>query len=78
LFLFFFVGVVALGNYGGVRVRLLVVIRIFRAVPETVAMVLVDGPAAVLVLIIVVRTLATSEATDIIGVVVVSKPQWLT
>jgi len=40
--------------------------------------ILVDGPATVLVLIIVVRALATSEATDVIGVVVVSKPQWLT
>jgi hypothetical protein len=40
--------------------------------------VLIYGPATVLVFVIVVRAFATSEATDLIGVVVVSKPQWLT
>lgn len=41
-------------------------------------MIFVDGPATVLILVVVVRALAASKATDIIGVIVVSKPQWLT
>ncbi|HEU4747056.1 MAG TPA: hypothetical protein VFS56_01045 [Gemmatimonadaceae bacterium] len=40
-------------------------------------MIFVDGPATVLVLVIVVRALATSKATDVIGVIVVGKSQWL-
>jgi hypothetical protein len=39
--------------------------------------ILVDGPAAVLVFVIIVGTLAATEATEIIRVVVVRKPQWL-
>jgi hypothetical protein len=39
--------------------------------------ILIDGPAAILVFIVVVRTLAATEATQIVRVVVVRKPQWL-
>jgi hypothetical protein len=39
--------------------------------------ILIDRPAAILVIIVVVGTLAATEATEIIRVVVVRKPQWL-
>jgi hypothetical protein len=39
--------------------------------------VLVDGPATIFVFIVVVGTLAATEATQIVRVVVVRKPQWL-
>ncbi|HMI56231.1 MAG TPA: hypothetical protein VK494_08595 [Gemmatimonadaceae bacterium] len=40
-------------------------------------MILVDRPATILVLIIVVGTLAATEATEIVRVVIVRKTQWL-
>ncbi|HEY6089558.1 MAG TPA: hypothetical protein VD771_07180 [Gemmatimonadaceae bacterium] len=40
-------------------------------------MILVDGPAAILVFVVIVGTLAATEATQIIRVVVVRKSQWL-
>jgi hypothetical protein len=39
--------------------------------------ILVDRPAAILVLVVVVGTLAATEATEVVRVVVVRKPQWL-
>jgi hypothetical protein len=39
--------------------------------------ILVDCPAAVLIVVIVVRTLAATEATPDIVLVVVRKTQWL-
>jgi len=39
--------------------------------------VFVDRPATVLVFIIVVGALAASESADIVGVIVIRKPQWL-
>jgi hypothetical protein len=39
--------------------------------------ILVDCPAAILVIVVVVRTLAASEATPDIVLVVVRKTQWL-
>jgi hypothetical protein len=38
----------------------------------------IDRPATILILIVVVGSLAATEATEIIGVVVVRKAQWLT
>jgi hypothetical protein len=37
----------------------------------------VDRPATIFVFVVVVGTLAATEATEIIRVVVVRKPQWL-
>jgi hypothetical protein len=37
----------------------------------------VDRPAAIFIFVIIVGTLAATEATEIIRVVVVRKPQWL-
>jgi hypothetical protein len=37
----------------------------------------VDRPAAILIVIVVVGTLAATEATEIVRVVVVRKTQWL-
>jgi hypothetical protein len=37
----------------------------------------VDRPATIFVFVIIVGTLAATEATEIIRVVVVRKPQWL-
>jgi uncharacterized membrane protein len=37
----------------------------------------VDRPATIFVFIVIVGTLAATEATEIIRVVVVRKPQWL-
>jgi hypothetical protein len=37
----------------------------------------IDRPAAILVVIVVVGTLAATEATKIVRVVVVRKTQWL-
>jgi len=37
----------------------------------------IDRPATILVLVIIVGTLAATEATEIVRVVVVRKPQWL-
>jgi hypothetical protein len=39
--------------------------------------VLIYGPATVFIFVIIVGTLAATEATEIIRVVVVRKPQWL-
>jgi hypothetical protein len=39
--------------------------------------ILVDRPAAILIVIVVVGTLAATEATEIVRVVVVRKTQWL-
>jgi len=39
--------------------------------------ILVDGPAAILVFVVVVGALAATEATEIIRVVVIRKTQWL-
>jgi hypothetical protein len=39
--------------------------------------ILVDRPAAIFVVIVVVGTLAATEATEIVRVVVVRKTQWL-
>jgi hypothetical protein len=39
--------------------------------------ILVDRPTTILVFVIVVGALAATEATEIIRVVVVRKPQWL-
>ncbi|HMI42682.1 MAG TPA: hypothetical protein VK516_03620 [Gemmatimonadaceae bacterium] len=40
-------------------------------------MIFVDRPTAIFVFVIIVGTLAATEATEIIRVVVVRKPQWL-
>jgi hypothetical protein len=40
-------------------------------------MILIDRPAAILVVIIIVGSLAATEATDIVRLVVVRKTQWL-
>jgi hypothetical protein len=40
-------------------------------------MIFIDRPATILVLVIVVGTLAATEATDFIRVVVIRKTQWL-
>ncbi|HEX2601262.1 MAG TPA: hypothetical protein VHL32_04040 [Gemmatimonadaceae bacterium] len=40
-------------------------------------MVLIDRPAAILIIVIVVGSLAATEATEIVRVVVVRKTQWL-
>jgi hypothetical protein len=37
----------------------------------------VDRPATVLIIVVVVGTLAATEATEIVRVVVVRKTQWL-
>jgi hypothetical protein len=37
----------------------------------------VDSPATVLIIVIVVGTLAATEATEIVRIVVVRKTQWL-
>jgi hypothetical protein len=39
--------------------------------------ILVDRPATILIVIVVVGTLAATEATEIVRVVVVRKTQWL-
>jgi hypothetical protein len=39
--------------------------------------VLIDRPAAILIIVIVVGSLAATEATEIVRVVVVRKTQWL-
>jgi hypothetical protein len=39
--------------------------------------VLIDGPSTVFIFVIVVGTLAATEATDFIRVVVICKTQWL-
>jgi hypothetical protein len=39
--------------------------------------ILVDSPATVLIVVIVVGSLAATEATEIVRVVVVRKTQWL-
>jgi hypothetical protein len=39
--------------------------------------ILVDRPATILVFVIVVGTLAATEATDLVRVVVIRKTQWL-
>jgi len=74
LFLFLFV---ALGYDGGIRICLLIVIGVFSAIPEAIAVILVDRPAAILVVIIIVGSLAATEATEIVRLVVVRKTQWL-
>ncbi|HST07935.1 MAG TPA: hypothetical protein VLJ83_07165 [Gemmatimonadaceae bacterium] len=40
-------------------------------------MILIDRPATIFVVIIIVGSLAATEATDIVRVVVVRKTQWL-
>jgi hypothetical protein len=40
-------------------------------------MILIDGPATILIVVVVVGTLAATEATEIVRVVVVRKTQWL-
>jgi hypothetical protein len=37
----------------------------------------IDRPATIFVFVVIVGTLAATEATEIIRVVVVCKPQWL-
>jgi hypothetical protein len=37
----------------------------------------INGPATVFIFVVVVRTLAATEATDFIRVVVIRKTQWL-
>jgi hypothetical protein len=37
----------------------------------------IDRPATIFVFVVIVGTLAASEATEIVPVVVVRKPQWL-
>jgi hypothetical protein len=39
--------------------------------------ILIDRPAAILIIVVIVGTLAATEATEIIRVVIVRKPQWL-
>jgi hypothetical protein len=39
--------------------------------------ILIDRPATILIFVVVVRTLAAAEATEIIRIVVVRKPQRL-
>jgi hypothetical protein len=75
--LFLIVGIVAFADDGSVGIDLVVIIRVFGAIPQAVAVILVDGPAAVLVFVVIVGTLAATEATEIIRVVVVRKSQWL-
>jgi hypothetical protein len=40
-------------------------------------MIFVDRPAAILIIVIIVGSLAATEATEIVRVVVVRKTQWL-
>ncbi|HET6761459.1 MAG TPA: hypothetical protein VFH13_05125 [Gemmatimonadaceae bacterium] len=40
-------------------------------------MILIYRPATIFIFVIIVGTLAATEATEIIRVVVVRKPQWL-
>lgn len=60
------VGVVALGDYNRVRIGFVVIIGIFGTVPEAVAVVLVDCPAAILVFIVVVRPLSPTEPAEVV------------
>ena len=72
LFLF-----VAFGDYGSIGIRFFVIVGIFSAIPEAITMVFVDRPAAILIIIVIVGSLAATEATEIIRFVVVRKTQWL-
>jgi hypothetical protein len=74
LLLFLVVRVVPFAHDGSVGIDLVVIVRVFGAVPQAVAVILIDGPAAIFVFVIVVRTLAATEATEVIPVVVVRKP----
>ncbi|HJQ54262.1 MAG TPA: hypothetical protein VJ825_10510 [Gemmatimonadaceae bacterium] len=40
-------------------------------------MIFVDRPAAILIIVVIVGSLAATEATEIVRVVVVRKTQWL-
>jgi hypothetical protein len=74
LLLFLFV---AFGNYGRIGIRFFVIVGVFSAIPEAITVVLIDRPAAILIIVIVVGSLAATEATEIVRVVVVRKTQWL-
>jgi hypothetical protein len=76
-FLFFVVGIVAFAHDGGVGVNLVIIVSVFGAIPQAVAVILVDCPATILVFVVVVRTLAATEATEIVRIVVVRKSQRL-
>jgi hypothetical protein len=61
-----------------IGVDLLVIVSVFGAVPQTVAVILIDRPATIFVFVVVVGTLAATEATtEIVRVIVVRKTQWL-
>jgi hypothetical protein len=77
LLLFLVVTFVSLGYNRRVGVYFFIIISVFGAIPKAVAVIFVDRPAPVLVLVVFVGTLAATEATDIVRFVVIRKTQWL-
>ncbi len=75
ILLFFLLLAIVRLRHNGVRVALLVVVYVLGAVPQTVAVILVDRPATILVLVLVVGPLSAPEAAEIVPVVIVRKTQ---
>ena len=70
-FLFFILDLIRIGGGG---LFLVIVVDVFGAVPEAVAVVFVYRPAAILVvLVLLVRPLAAAETTEIIRIVVIGE-----
>lgn len=71
------VSFVAFAYDGRIGIDLFIIVCVFSAVPQAIAVILIYGPATVFIFVIVVGTLAATEATDFIRVVVICKTQWL-